>query len=175
MPVGSLGSGTLSGVVKNYNSQKGYGFIVEKTTGKELWFHRKAVIGIGRSLEAGDKVWFHEGFNDRDGRPKAINVTVSVTGVPSLEETCLALQELQRDVRILQGQMRELQDRVPTNNILLGRVRSCSAGDDDARGHDEDRCGGNGHRRGAGVSGRGQGAGSMTYKQTELKVVEVLG
>lgn len=63
----------LTGVVKKYNSDKGFGFIVPAGTNQDLFVLRTDVIG--GSLQAGDKVSFDEGFNDRTDKPKAINVT----------------------------------------------------------------------------------------------------
>lgn len=62
-----------TGVVKKYNSDKGFGFIVPQGTNQDLFVLRTDVIG--GSLQAGDKVAFDEGLNERTGKPKAIHVT----------------------------------------------------------------------------------------------------
>jgi cold shock protein len=48
----------LNGVVKWFNSQKGYGFI-ERQGGPDVFVHYSAVAGDGwRNLEEGDRVEF---------------------------------------------------------------------------------------------------------------------
>ena len=63
---------SLSGVVKQFDSDKGFGFILFNS--KDVMFvHRVDVTG--GSLQPGDKVCFDQGWNDRNNKPKAINVT----------------------------------------------------------------------------------------------------
>ncbi|CAE6944263.1 cspA [Symbiodinium sp. CCMP2592] len=62
----------LTGVVKKYDAAKGFGFIVPTGTSTDLF-----VLGMdvmGGTLQAGDKVTFDEGLNERTGKPKAIRV-----------------------------------------------------------------------------------------------------
>ncbi len=67
-----------SGIVKFYNSQKGYGFITPDDGGKDVFVHVTAVeqSGIG-SLDEGMRVSF-ETEPDKHGKgPKAINLEAS--------------------------------------------------------------------------------------------------
>lgn len=48
-----------SGVVKFFNSEKGYGFIAPDDGGKDVFVHFSGIAGSGyRSLEQGQKVEF---------------------------------------------------------------------------------------------------------------------
>jgi CspA family cold shock protein len=48
----------LTGVVKWFNSQKGYGFI-QPETGPDVFVHYSAIVGQGyRNLEEGERVEF---------------------------------------------------------------------------------------------------------------------
>jgi CspA family cold shock protein len=48
----------LTGVVKWFNSQKGYGFI-QPETGPDVFVHYSAIVGEGyRNLEEGERVEF---------------------------------------------------------------------------------------------------------------------
>jgi len=67
-----------SGIVKFYNSQKGYGFITPDDGGKDVFVHVTAVeqSGIG-SMDEGMRVSF-ETEPDKHGKgPKAINLEAS--------------------------------------------------------------------------------------------------
>ncbi|CAE7750950.1 unnamed protein product [Symbiodinium sp. CCMP2592] len=62
----------LTGVVKGYDTAKGFGFIVPTGSRTDLFVLWRDVIG--GTLQAGDKVTFDEGLNERTGRPKAFRV-----------------------------------------------------------------------------------------------------
>ncbi|MDD5448707.1 MAG: cold-shock protein [Actinomycetota bacterium] len=60
------------GVVKWFNSEKGFGFI-RRETGDEVFVHFSDIDGSGyRSLDEGEEVFFDVAQGDRG--PKAINV-----------------------------------------------------------------------------------------------------
>jgi len=63
----------MSGVVKWFNSEKGYGFITADDGSGDVFVHYSAIVGDGfKKLEEGWKVVFDVGRNDR-GR-QALNV-----------------------------------------------------------------------------------------------------
>ncbi len=61
-----------TGLVKFYNSSKGYGFITDDETGKEIFVHASGLLT--QSIKQDDKV----SFDVTDGKkgPNAINVKV---------------------------------------------------------------------------------------------------
>eukprot|EP00930_Biecheleria_cincta_P041746 TRINITY_DN2866_c0_g1_i2.p1 TRINITY_DN2866_c0_g1~~TRINITY_DN2866_c0_g1_i2.p1 ORF type:complete len:427 (+),score=101.33 TRINITY_DN2866_c0_g1_i2:170-1450(+) len=69
------------GIVKKYDAAKGFGFIVpsEDNGGQDLFVLRTDVIG--GMLVAGDQVCYDEGFNERNGNSKAVNVTGGTGGM----------------------------------------------------------------------------------------------
>ncbi len=65
----------LTGRVKWFNAQKGYGFIVPDNGGKDLFVHYSAIQSDGyKTLKEGQKVEFEIDQSDRGD--KAVNVTV---------------------------------------------------------------------------------------------------
>jgi len=68
------------GVVKKYDAAKGFGFIVpsDDSGGQDLFVLRTDIIG--GMLVAGDQVNYDEGFNERNGNTKAVNVSGGTGG-----------------------------------------------------------------------------------------------
>jgi len=65
----------LTGRVKWFNSQKGFGFIVPDNGSKDLFVHYSAIKSDGyKSLKEGQKVEFE--IEQSDKGEKAINVTI---------------------------------------------------------------------------------------------------
>ncbi|CAN0846013.1 Cold shock domain-containing protein 4 [Linum grandiflorum] len=68
-------SDRLSGKVKWFNDQKGYGFITPNAGGEDLFVHQSSIQTEGfRSLAEGEDVEYVV-ENSNDGRTKAIDVT----------------------------------------------------------------------------------------------------
>ncbi|KAK8951405.1 F-box protein SKIP19 [Platanthera zijinensis] len=63
----------LKGLVKWFDSRRGFGFITPEGGGQDLFVHQSSVTGF-RSLTAGETVEFVVSVND-DGRSSAVNVT----------------------------------------------------------------------------------------------------
>lgn len=67
----------LSGRVKWFNNQKGYGFISRNDGKEDVFVHYKGISGAGyRSLIEGDPVEFDVEESERG--PKAVNVIKSI-------------------------------------------------------------------------------------------------
>ena len=65
----------ISGTVKWFNNEKGYGFIQKEDGGDDLFVHFSAINAEGhKSLDEGQNVTFEVG-EGRKG-PQALNVTV---------------------------------------------------------------------------------------------------
>ncbi|CAE8737072.1 unnamed protein product [Polarella glacialis] len=60
----------FTGLVKSYNTQKGFGFIVPDGGGQDLFVLRTDVLGD--TVVTGDQVQFDQGMNERTGKPKAV-------------------------------------------------------------------------------------------------------
>jgi cold shock protein len=67
-----------SGMVKWFNSQKGFGFIQPDDGGKDVFVHISAVEGAGlKGLKDGQKLKFELVTDERTGRQSAGNLVVS--------------------------------------------------------------------------------------------------
>lgn len=64
------------GTVKWFNSQKGYGFITNESTGEDVFVHFSGIAGEGyKSLEEGQNVTFD--ITEGNRGLQAVNVTVA--------------------------------------------------------------------------------------------------
>lgn len=64
------------GTVKWFNSEKGFGFITDEATGKDVFVHFSGILSEGfKTLEEGQNVNFDTTETDRG--LQAINVTVA--------------------------------------------------------------------------------------------------
>ena len=65
-----------NGIVKWFNAQKGYGFITDSETGKDVFVHFSAIISDDfKSLDEGQKVTFDTEPDAKDrSKMKAVNV-----------------------------------------------------------------------------------------------------
>jgi CspA family cold shock protein len=65
-----------SGVVKFYNSDRGFGFVAPDAGGKDVFVHIRALeaSGLGDGLDEGDRVTY-ERDQDREGRPVAVRLS----------------------------------------------------------------------------------------------------
>lgn len=65
----------MEGIVKFFNDKRGFGFITEEETGKDVFVHYTGILGEGhRTLKDGQKVTFDEEIDPKNGKPRAINV-----------------------------------------------------------------------------------------------------
>ena len=64
-----------TGTVKFFNSQKGFGFIVQDNGGPDVFVHISAVERAGMSnLNEGQKLTFDVQTDSRSGKPAAANL-----------------------------------------------------------------------------------------------------
>ena len=68
-----------NGTVKWFNAQKGYGFITDYATGKDVFVHFSAIMVDGfKTLEEGQKVNFDTEADPKDsGKLRAVNVHIA--------------------------------------------------------------------------------------------------
>ncbi|MCU9997909.1 cold-shock protein [[Pasteurella] aerogenes] len=65
----------LNGLVKWFNSDKGFGFITPSNGGKDLFVHFSSIMGNNyRTLNEGDKVEYN--VQDSQRGPSAVDVAV---------------------------------------------------------------------------------------------------
>jgi CspA family cold shock protein len=69
----------MTGTIKTLRADKGFGFIRDSTTGKEVFFHSSAIYGEGiDNLREGDGVEFDVEEGGPKG-PRALNVRRTTT------------------------------------------------------------------------------------------------
>eukprot|EP00429_Kryptoperidinium_foliaceum_P066078 CAMPEP_0176061870 /NCGR_PEP_ID=MMETSP0120_2-20121206/30849_1 /TAXON_ID=160619 /ORGANISM="Kryptoperidinium foliaceum, Strain CCMP 1326" /LENGTH=212 /DNA_ID=CAMNT_0017395431 /DNA_START=81 /DNA_END=716 /DNA_ORIENTATION=+ len=68
-----------SGSIKNWNAEKGFGFISPDDGGDDVFCHKSAIPGT-EMLDRGDKVLFDEDYDEQKGKTRAVNVTVTSGG-----------------------------------------------------------------------------------------------
>ncbi|HIQ98453.1 MAG TPA: cold-shock protein [Candidatus Scybalocola faecavium] len=68
-----------NGTVKWFNAQKGFGFITDDATGKDVFVHFSAIMVDGfKTLEEGQKVNFDTETDPKDNsKLRAVNVRVA--------------------------------------------------------------------------------------------------
>ena len=65
----------MTGKVKWFNAEKGYGFLSNDEGGEDVFVHFSAIQTDGyRTLEEGQKVEFEEEMDERKGKLRAANV-----------------------------------------------------------------------------------------------------
>jgi CspA family cold shock protein len=69
-----------SGVMKRWNSEKGFGFIKTDDGGRDLFCHVRDLLGGEGSVQVGDAVKFRSEYDDRRGKDRAVDVEVSGGG-----------------------------------------------------------------------------------------------
>lgn len=68
-----------NGTVKWFNAQKGFGFITDDATGKDVFVHFSAIMVDGfKTLEEGQKVSFDTETDPKDNsKLRAVNVRIA--------------------------------------------------------------------------------------------------
>merc|ERR1712151_900775 len=81
LPTISIYIMSLSGNIKKFIEEKGFGFIERDDGQGDLFFHfSKLASGNKEDCVSGAKVTFDEGWNDRSGKACAENITISGGG-----------------------------------------------------------------------------------------------
>jgi len=70
---------SLTGTVKKFMEDKGFGFITPDDGGDDVFIHIKQCNGA-ESLNVGDAVSYDKEWNDRNGKYAAANCTVTSSG-----------------------------------------------------------------------------------------------
>lgn len=66
-----------NGTVKWFNAEKGYGFISNDNGGDDVFVHFSAIVSDGyKTLSEGQKVTYDTETDSRNGKLRAVNVTV---------------------------------------------------------------------------------------------------
>lgn len=66
-----------NGTVKWFNAEKGYGFISNDNGGDDVFVHFSAIVSDGyKTLNEGQKVTYDTETDSRNGKLRAVNVTV---------------------------------------------------------------------------------------------------
>mmetsp|Transcript_2635 Transcript_2635/g.6175 ORF Transcript_2635/g.6175 Transcript_2635/m.6175 type:complete len:220 (+) Transcript_2635:111-770(+) len=69
-----------TGTIKNWNDEKGFGFIGPDDGGEDLFVHSSGLVGGAKGLGKGDRVRFTPEFDDRKGKMRASNVSLENGG-----------------------------------------------------------------------------------------------
>lgn len=65
------------GTVKWFSAEKGYGFIADDNGGDDVFVHFSAIQSDGyKTLKEGQKVTFDTETDPRNGKPRAVKVSV---------------------------------------------------------------------------------------------------
>lgn len=64
----------MTGTVKFFNQEKGYGFIIDKETREEVFVHITAIVDEEKTLASGQKVSYEVETDARTNKTKACNV-----------------------------------------------------------------------------------------------------
>ena len=80
-PAPGAGPGRLTGTVKAWYDEKGFGFLVPDAGGKDVFVHRSAITD-GQALNQGDAVSWVEDWNNQKGKMTAGQV---MGGVPQMK------------------------------------------------------------------------------------------
>ena len=77
-PGGTKGTGKITGTVKRWNNDRGFGFIGPDAGGDDIFCHANNITD-GNALEEGSKVTYDESVDDRSGKTRADNLAGGCT------------------------------------------------------------------------------------------------
>lgn len=67
----------MRGIIKFFDDKKGYGFIINEETSKEIFVHFSSIVMEGyKTLREKQVVTYDEDFDEKNNKPRAINVVV---------------------------------------------------------------------------------------------------